>query len=117
VTFNVLRGGPQLGCIFFVICESQLIAIDYDDTFTADMGLWSEFIRLAKKRGHSVVCVTARQESTENVDDMNQWFRHWDCMIPIVFANNGSKVWTMEQRGQSVDIWIDDSPHALVHGR
>ena len=94
-----------------------VIAIDFDDTFTADPVLWAEFIRNAYMRGHCLYCVTARRDSEENVEDIQEAFAAHDLSIPIVFCNMGSKLWTMEQRGVHVDIWIDDAPHSLVHGR
>lgn len=94
-----------------------VIAIDFDDTFTADAPLWAEFIFNAVLRGHSVYCVTARRDSEENLEDIQETFATYDLSLPIVFCNMGSKLWTMEQRGVHVDIWIDDAPHSLVHGR
>ena len=37
-----------------------VISLDYDRTYTADPGLWDQFIALARSRGHEVVCVTGR---------------------------------------------------------
>lgn len=92
------------------------IAMDFDETFTADPGLWSTFIRHAKSRGHHFFCVTARRETEQNIELINAAFDEWECQMPIVFANLSSKVTTMEKRGIKVDIWIDDAPFALVHG-
>ena len=92
------------------------IAIDYDDTFTADPELWSRFIQDAKNRGHRFYCVTARKESIENIELINQSFDQWECQMPVVFSNLSSKVTTMERQGIKIDIWIDDAPLALVHG-
>jgi len=94
----------------------RCIAIDFDDTFTADPELWSRFIQHGKSRGHKFYCVTSRGESVENVDIINEWFDIWECQMPIVFANRASKVDTMECLGIKVDIWIDDAPYALVRG-
>lgn len=94
-----------------------IFAIDFDDTFTADPDLWADFIRNAVSRGHIVYCVTARRDSEENLDELQEAFRTCELFVPIVFCNMGSKLWTMEQRGVHVDIWIDDAPHSLVHGR
>tara|TARA_R100001086_G_scaffold231526_1_gene152298 strand:+ start:414 stop:743 length:330 start_codon:yes stop_codon:yes gene_type:complete len=92
------------------------IAIDFDDTFTADPKLWSTFIQNATEAGHQVMCVTARRQSAENEDIINSMFDHWQCQMPIIFSNLSSKVDEMERRGLKVDIWIDDAPYALVHG-
>lgn len=39
-----------------------ILGLDYDHTFTADPDLWRQFISDAQRRGHTVVCVTARRE-------------------------------------------------------
>jgi len=93
-----------------------VFAIDFDDTFTADAELWSAWIRLAMHRGHRVYCVTARRDTDENQDILRDYFEKHGIDIPIIFSNLGSKMWTMEQRGVKVDIWIDDAPYALVNG-
>jgi hypothetical protein len=36
--------------------------------------------------------------------------------VPIIFCNLASKLVTMQNRGTKVDIWIDDSPYAIVNG-
>lgn len=93
-----------------------VIAIDFDDTFTASPLLFSRFITQAIQMGHRVYCVTARRDTDENRDALSEFFSNHGVSIPIVFSNLGSKMWTMEQRGIKVNIWIDDAPHALVHG-
>lgn len=95
---------------------SLVFGLDFDDTFTADPELWALFIREAQAKGHRVYCVTARRNSDENIEILSETFANHALEIPIVFCNLGSKTWTMEQRGIKVNIWIDDAPHALVHG-
>ena len=90
------------------------IAIDFDDTFTADPDMWAEFIRNNKQRGHSFYCVTNRKGSEENVDMMNEQFDKLNCQMTIIFANELSKLDTVEQLGLTIDIWIDDSPYSLT---
>ena len=87
------------------------IGLDYDQTYTADPGLWDAFIALAKSRGHEVVCVTSRQQTEENAAE---------CDIKGVFTymtSGSAKSWYMEQHGVKVDVWIDDSPEAVWSGR
>jgi len=93
------------------------IAVDFDDTFTADPVLWSKFVQHAKQLGHNPIVVTARRNTAENMDLINEQLSHFDCHMRIYFSNLGSKVECMEKRGINVDIWIDDAPYALVHGR
>lgn len=99
-----------------VVMEPLVFALDFDDTFTADPELWAAWIVMAKRRGHKVYCVTARRDHEENRQEIFDLFDEWHVEIPVIFCNLGSKTWTMEQRGIKVNIWIDDAPHALVHG-
>ena len=91
-------------------------ALDFDDTFTACPDLWADFVRKSKDFGHSWYMVTARRNTEENVETINAQLDHWGCQMPIIFSNLASKFDTMRDRGLKVDIWIDDSPHAIVHG-
>lgn len=92
------------------------IAIDFDDTFTADPVLWSDFIRRAETLGHDVVCVTARRNTQENLNHLNSVFHENMIDIKIYFCNLKSKYEEMKDKNLTIDIWIDDSPHAIVHG-
>jgi hypothetical protein len=43
-----------------------------------------------------------------------------ECDMPgaLVYMTSGSgKRWYMEQEGIKVDVWVDDSPEAIIHGR
>ena len=43
----------------------MLIAIDYDNTYTADPEWWDEVIRSGQERGHTIVC--HRQNRTAEI--------------------------------------------------
>jgi hypothetical protein len=87
------------------------IAIDHDGTFTEDRFLWVEFIRLARSRGHKVMCVTCRKETLENVEE---------CDVPGVltyFTGGAPKAWWMQaMHGIDVNVWIDDQPQRVHSG-
>lgn len=93
------------------------IAVDYDDTFTADPNLISNFIKEAKSAGHTVYMVTARRETEENCDQINADLDHWCCQVPIIFTSLESKLIACQRRGVQIDIWMDDDPRSLVNGR
>lgn len=93
-----------------------IIAIDFDDTFTADEHLWAAFIHSALKKSHTVYCVTSRRDSDNSLKEIKNRFSVHRIEIQVVFCNLKSKLQTMEDRGIKVNIWIDDAPHALVHG-
>ena len=93
-----------------------IIAIDFDNTFTAAPLLFSEFIKHAKALGHRCYIVTARRNTVENADIVDGQLDLWDCQCPVIFSNLGSKITEMARRHIKVDIWIDDDPRKLVHG-
>jgi hypothetical protein len=80
------------------------IALDYDGTYTADPEFWGRFCDLAKRAGHSVVCITMRYP-TEPIE----------VPIPVIYTSRQAKVTFMEERGEKVDVWIDDSPNWLLN--
>lgn len=81
------------------------IALDYDQTFTNDEGLWISFVKNAKDRGHSVTFVTFRKENGNNQDILADAEL---LGIDIVFCNFKQKA------SQFIaDIWIDDSPQYI----
>lgn len=89
----------------------KTIAIDFDETFTADPDLWSAFIRHAQNRGHKVVCITWRRKSFEMM-------RELEGALPKGVAVHSAygmpkKIYATENR-LDIDIWIDDCPEAIV---
>ena len=92
-------------------------AIDFDDTLTADPVLWGSFLLSAKVRGHSVWLVTARRDTDENRDIIDEFLAEHGISLPVLFTNLGSKLAAVERQGIKIDIWIDDDPRSLVNGR
>lgn len=92
------------------------IAIDFDNTFTAVPEIWQKFIHQVKKAKHRIIMVTARRNTQENCEIINDMLDLWDCQMPIVFTELGPKIKACEDRGIKVDIWIDDDPCSLVNG-
>lgn len=88
------------------------IAVDFDGTFTADTVLWLTFMNEAKKAGHFVFIVTARNQEEDWCDLLS----FIDKNGYEIFCTNGvAKKWYMQNiAGQRVDIWIDDKPEAIV---
>ena len=93
-----------------------IFAIDFDNTITACPDLWAKFIVSARESGHRFYLVTCRRDTEENTDIINAFLDKWGCQMPIIFCNLASKFDTLEKRGIKIDIWIDDAPHAIVHG-
>ena len=89
----------------------MLIALDYDDTYTRDKVFWDHLISLAIKRGHSVICVTAREERYRaEVDaDLGQ-------LVEAILCTGGrAKQSFAMDAGFNVSVWIDDQPGWIVN--
>ena len=94
----------------------MLIAIDFDDTLTADAALWREFIAFANRLGHRGVCVTARRQTDDNTETINEWMRMHGIELPVYFTGLASKIDFAKKMGIKVDIWIDDDPKTCALG-
>lgn len=78
------------------------IALDHDDTYTADPELWQAFVAHAKQRGHTIELVTFRFPDWDNTDIEANAIK---LGIPIVYTSMRQK-----KHCYNADIWIDDSP-------
>lgn len=88
------------------------IALDYDDTYTEDRGLWNQFIRMANENGHSIYMVTLRSYPLDNNNELTELSKK----ISIIFCNGLAKQEVVSNRGIHIDIWIDDDPRSIIHG-
>lgn len=92
----------------------MLIALDFDDTYTADPPFWDSFIVLAQRHGHEVICVTCRRDTPENREivaiPLLRWSSHY-------FTGLAAKRWFLEQHGIAVDVWLDDDPECVYKGK
>ncbi len=93
------------------------IAIDYDDTLTADPMLWKAFYDSAKGSGHQLWCVTCRRRTTDNADIVDEFLEVYGMMMPVLFTDMGSKLEFVRKMGLHIDIWIDDMPSSILEGR
>ena len=83
------------------------IAIDFDHTWTADVALWRSFAADAKKRGHDVIIVTARNGWSEDME------RYFHGELPIYYTYGNLKRLHMDNLNIAVDVWIDDVPGSI----
>lgn len=91
------------------------IALDYDETFTADPELWEFFIAKAKERGHEISFVTFRWEPDEGYDPHHNADIKKDAErlnIDIVFTHGQQK-----SEHFKADVWIDDMPEIIPHAK
>ena len=87
------------------MAEPLKIALDFDDCYTRDPVLFTEFINYARERGHEVHIVTMRQ-----ADDKPELEALISSATSIHTTNLNAKRPFMEDRGIDIDIWIDDRP-------
>jgi hypothetical protein len=89
------------------------LALDFDATYTVDPELWEAFVKLAKERGHEVTIVTARCENGSfaypDLDNDDVIAAAGRMGIDVVYCCGNQK-----QDIYGADVWIDDSPHAIV---
>jgi hypothetical protein len=90
--------------------EQLVIAIDYDDTFTADVDMWGYVIKIFQNSGHRVICVSARQENYGNRHELETALPD---RVDVFLSYGDPKSLFVESRGINVDIWIDDFPASI----
>ena len=82
----------------------MIIALDYDRTYTRDIGFWDRFMVAAQLAGHSVICITNRP-----------WLPTTELLptCPCYAAGDQFKREYALSLGIHVDIWIDDEPGSI----
>lgn len=83
------------------------IAVDFDETITADRELWRVFIDEAKARGHDVRIVTFRSDYYPAFNEDIYAFAN-EMKVPIIFSSSRQK-----RTAWKADIWIDDMPELI----
>lgn len=94
-----------------LLAVNMNIALDYDQTYTADPAFWEKFIDLAREHGHKVWVFTCRRDTYEN----REIVAVPSCLT--FFTNLGSKKDFAEKAGMKVDVWIDDDPSCILYGK
>lgn len=87
------------------------IALDYDETFTRDPDAWYAAMFAMRQAGHTVYGVTMRYPR-EGLD-IDRRYKEL-CSGGVHFTAREAKMRYMEDRGISIDVWIDDSPHFIL---
>lgn len=86
------------------------IAIDFDDTFMADVNAWSAVIEVLKNAGHKVICVSARRNDFRNKQELQ---RALPTGVEVLLSYDMPKRAFAISLGYLVDVWIDDTPEAI----
>lgn len=95
--------------------DSRLvISVDYDRTFSAAPGLWRSFIADATARGHKVACVSRREDTPENREQLRAAFADLDLADLILCGTETQKRAAARAAGLEVDVWVDDYPEGIV---
>lgn len=90
---------------------SLTIALDYDNTYSADRELWRQFVATARARGHRVICVSGRHDEPLHHDALAS---DLPAGMEVVLCDHCTKRPILEAKGIKVDIWIDDYPEGIV---
>lgn len=95
--------------------DSRLtISVDYDRTFSAAPGLWRSFIADAVARGHRVACISRREDTAENRDELRAAFADLELADVILCGTEQQKRAAARAAGLEVDVWVDDYPEGIV---
>lgn len=92
------------------VIEKLTVAIDYDDTFTADTIAWTSVIRVLQNCGHRVVCISARRNDFGHRRELESAMPEG---VTVLLSYDMPKRLYAKENGISVDIWIDDMPEAI----
>lgn len=90
-----------------------LISLDYDRTFTAAPGLWRSFVTMATDRGNRVVCISRRDDTESNRDELRSAFADLDVSRVVLCGPDTQKRDAAAAAGLDIDIWIDDYPEGI----
>jgi len=91
------------------------ISIDYDGTYARNPELWNTLIDAAELAGVQVVCITRREDTEANRQEIeNEFGDEFDKLRALIFAGpDTQKADAAKAAGIAVDIWIDDSPEKI----
>lgn len=90
------------------------IAIDWDETFTADREFFQDFIMLARKYGHKTYIVTMRSSQLDAISEADDLLYNYET--DIIYCDGQPKRKICESLGHFFDIFIDDKPEGICNG-
>lgn len=92
----------------------MIISLDYDETYTRDPIFWAKVVGLATERGHTVICVTARDERYP-IDPVRE--PPLPANMVVIYAGSRWKKSAAFDAGFPVHVWIDDMPGMIEPSR
>ena len=87
------------------------IALDFDNTITADPELFLWFAGIAIQRGHTVYCVSYRWNANPPVLPKIR-IGDVEHVIPVHCTEWKAKRKHMAELGIKIDVWVDDTPES-----
>ena len=89
------------------------ISVDYDRTFNAAPGLWRSFIVDATRRGNRIVCISRREDTESNREELRSAFSDLEVSQVVLCGTDQQKRAAAAAAGIEVDIWVDDYPEGI----
>ena len=89
----------------------MIVAIDYDNTYSADPETFDKLIKVLQDAEHIVICVTGRSDDGIMGEPVKQSIGR---LVPIVFAGDEWKAYAAKRRGYDVNVWFDDMPQMIA---
>ncbi|MBK8453125.1 MAG: hypothetical protein WAQ53_09665 [Thiofilum sp.] len=86
--------------------RSKIVAIDWDNTITADIGFYQQLIDTYQQKGWTPIICTLRAPSPENLAEIRTALQRDDITI---YATDGrSKQAFLKRHKINVHLWLDD---------
>ncbi len=86
--------------------KSKHIAIDWDNTISADKDYFLQLIKILQKAGYSPFVCSLRAPDRENIQEIRKVLE--ETNIAIYLTNGKPKRKYMKKLGVKVHLWIDD---------
>lgn len=86
--------------------KSKEIALDWDNTISADQDFFRELIKKLQQAGYAPFVCTLRAPDRENIQEICEILD--EAMIPIYLTDGKPKRKFMKKLGVKVHLWIDD---------
>ncbi len=90
------------------------IAIDFDNTITADPQLFKHLINSIRMYGHKVYIVTYRYGPISHASNADVWCWKDDVDGIIFTGHNAKRKFLYDTHKIKIDIWMDDTPDSIT---
>lgn len=99
------------------------IAIDFDDTITADGKCFVNIIKEFQKAGHTIYIVSSRRNTMDNYRYIEHFLlKHLSendsiSEVGILLCYDEPKQMFVRRNKIDISIWIDNDPNSITKGR